>query len=159
MLGLAVLCLIAGVVFFTRGYVVGRDDPPENQALIDQAASEAVIKEASTALVTVFSYDYANPGAIQAAADDFLVGAARKEFDVLLTTMLEEAPGQKLTLSAEVSASGVRNLTDDTAELLVFLDQRSERSTDAEVTVSAAMLTVQLRRVGGAWRVENFEML
>ncbi|CAM3409794.1 hypothetical protein NODU109028_15680 [Nocardioides dubius] len=159
MLGVALLLLAVGVGFFVRGWVVGRDDPPANQALIDEAASEAVIRDASVALTSVFSYDYTAPDAIQAAADDFLVGDARQEFDVLLKTLLDQAPGQKLTLSAEVSATGVKSLTDDSAELLMFLDQRSERSTDSEVTVSAAMLTVQLRLVGGAWRVAHFDTL
>lgn len=155
----AVTCLLVGVAFFGRGYVVGREDTPDNQALIDEAATEQVIKEAAIGLVSVFSYDFADPAASQAAADDFLVGDARAEYDTLMKTLMEQAPGQELVLSAEVSATGAKRVTDDSAELLVFLDQRSQRSTDKELTVSAAMVTVDLKRIGGAWRVERFEVL
>lgn len=158
-LAVAVLCLIAAAAFFGRGFVVGRDDPPANQALVDEAATERVIQEASIGLVSVFSYDHADPAASQAVADDFLIGDARAEYDTLLKTLMEQAPGQKLVLTAEVSATGVKQLTEDSAELLMFLDQRSQRTTDEDVTVSAAMLTVSLKLVGGAWRVEQFEVL
>ena len=54
---------------------------------------------------------------------------------------------------------GVKELRDDEATAVAFLDQRSERADDEEASVSAAQLNVTARRIGGAWRVVDFEVL
>ncbi|WP_235737984.1 hypothetical protein [Nocardioides alcanivorans] len=155
----AVVLLIVGGAFWLRAHQL--DNPPalDNQAMVDGAGTEQVRTEVAYALTAVFSYDHANPAAAQEAADTYLADRAREEYDVLLASLLEQAPGQELVLSATVQDVGVNELRDDEATAVAFLDQRSERAGDEEATVSAAQLNVTARRIGGAWLIVDFEVL
>lgn len=156
---LALVIVAIGVVFLVRAYQINNPGEPSNQALVDSAATEEASVQIARALTEVFSFDHADPARALAAADNHLMGDAREEYDVLMSTLQKEAPGQELVLSAQVQVAAVRELTDDKARLLVFLDQHSERKGDEEKTVSAAQLKVDAERVGGAWRVVGFETL
>jgi Mce-associated membrane protein len=91
-------------------------------------------------------------------ADEFLAGDARKEYDLLFKRLQEKAPGQKLVLSAEVQVAAVKSLDADSAELLVFLDQASQRSTDKESAISAAQIAVEAAKVDGQWKVTALDL-
>ncbi|WP_110206546.1 hypothetical protein [Nocardioides daejeonensis] len=158
-LALAVLLLVAGGALWLRAHQL--DNPPalDNAALVDTGATAQARTELAAALVGVFSYDYADPSASQEAADTFLADRARKEYDVLVGALLEQAPGQKLILSATVQDIGIKELRDDSVTAVAFLDQRSEREGEKEATVSAAQLDVTARRIGGAWVIVDFEVL
>lgn len=155
----AALILVVAGAFWLRAYQLNNPADLDNMALVDEAATDQVRTELAYALTSVFSYDYANPEASQSAADDYLTGTAREEYDVLLSTLLEQAPGQQLVLSATVQDIGVKTLDEDEATAVAFLDQRSEREGEGEATVSAAQLDVTLNRIGGAWLVVDFEVL
>lgn len=114
----------------------------------------------SRALVDVLSYDHTDPGRSEKAAEAALVGDARTQYATLVKTLEEKAPGQKLVLSATVQAVGVKELTDEDATLLVFLDQTSRRAGDDEASVSAAQLSVRaVRRADGSWRISDLTPL
>ena len=113
----------------------------------------------SQALTRVLSYDFNDPKATEDAAEQFLTGAAREEYETLYTTLQEQAPGQELVLTAQVRVAGVKELRDDSAELLVFLDQTSRRAGDEEASVSAAQLAVSAERDGDAWTITDLEIL
>jgi len=155
----AVVLLVAGGAFWLRAHQLDNPEALDNQAQVDAAATDQVRTEISYALTAVFSYDHANPAMAQEAADTYLAERARSEYDLLLTSLLEQAPGQGLVLSATVQDVGVKHLSDDEATAVAFLDQRSERAGDEEATVSAAQLDVTARRIGGAWRIVDFEVL
>lgn len=145
------------------GYVAARQvhDRPElrNQALIDPVATAQLQSEVSQALVQVLSYDYANPAPTEQAAQNLLAGAARQEYQTLFKTLQAKAPGQKLVLTAQVQSAGVKTLTGDTATLLVFLDQASQRATDKQASVSAAELQIDAEQVDGQWKVTGLTPL
>ena len=84
---------------------------------------------------------------------------AREEYDLLFASLEERAPGQKLLLTAQVQVAAVKELRGDTAKLLVFLDQASQRATDDESSVSAAQLAVDAERIDGTWRITGITPL
>lgn len=158
-LGLAVVLLAtAGVLAWqTRSL---RDDPAlDNQAQLDEANQERVIADVSRGLTQVLSYDYTQPDATRAFADRVLSGQAREEYDTLFASLQERAPGQKLTLSAQVQVAGVEELSAEEATLLVFVDQQSLRKKDDEASVSAAQLSITAERVGDTWVITGLKPL
>lgn len=158
-LGLAVVLLAtAGVLAWQARDL--RDDPAlDNQAQLDEANQERVIADVSRGLTHVLSYDYTQPDATRAFADEVLSGQAREEYDTLFASLQERAPGQKLTLSAQVQVAGVEELSAEKATLLVFVDQQSLRKRDEEASVSAAQLSITAERVGDTWVITGLKPL
>ncbi|AIY19749.2 hypothetical protein GUY44_20640 [Pimelobacter simplex] len=156
---LAVLLLAGAGVAFWQADRARAADNVDNRAIVDDRATTDVQSAVAAALVRVLSYDYANPEATEQAADDLLAGAAREQYDTLFAALKEKAPDQKLTLTAQVQVAAVKELHGDRAELLVFLDQASQRATDDEASYSAAQLEVQAERRDGTWKVTGIEPL
>ncbi|WP_293780717.1 hypothetical protein [uncultured Aeromicrobium sp.] len=148
-----------GIAGWLTAWSIQQNAAAQNAALIDPGATADVQAQVSQALTRVLSYDFNDPKATEDAAEQFLTGAAREEYETLYTTLQEQAPGQELVLTAQVRVAGVKELRDDSAELLVFLDQTSRRAGDEEASVSAAQLAVSAERDGDAWTITDLEIL
>lgn len=159
LLAIVVVMVAAGAIGYVAARQVHHRPELRNQALINPVATAQVQSEVSHALVEVLSYDYANPAPTQQAAEQLLAGAARDQYDTLFKTLQQKAPGQKLVLTAQVQSAAVKTLTDDTATLLVFLDQASQRVTDKQASVSAAELQIDAARIDGQWKVTGLTPL
>ena len=144
------LLVLAGVLAW-QAHTLRNDPILENRSLLDGAAQEGVITVVSRGLAQVLSYDYSQPEATRAVADQVLKGQAREEYDTLFASLQDRAPGQRLTLTAQVQVAGVQELSPSRATLLVFVDQRSTRAKDQETSVSAAQLSVTAERSGDTW--------
>ena len=156
---LAVVLLGVGALGFWQADQARSTPAAENAAVVDPTATAQVQAEVSQALIKVLSYDFSDPAPTEQAANAVLIGAAREEYDLLFESLQERAPGQQLVLSAQVQAAAVKKLDDDSAELLVFLDQSSQRSTDQEASVSAAQLAITAQKVAGTWRIAALQPL
>lgn len=156
---LAGALLVVGAVGWWMARDARADSPAENLALIDAKATAQVQAEVSRGLTQVLSYDYADPARTTSALDTVLAGKARQEYDTLFASLQERAPGQQLVLTAEVQGAAVRELTDDSAKLLVFLDQSSQRSADKEASISAAQISITAKKVKGAWLITGLKPL
>jgi Mce-associated membrane protein len=151
--------LAVGIVGFWQAHQLRSNDALRNHALVDATSTAEVQSQVSQTLVKVFSYDFSDPSVTQDAAARLLAGKAREQYDTLFKTLEEKAPGQELVLSAQVQSAAVKTLTDSTATLLVFLDQSSQRKTDAEASVSAAQIAVDATKVDGIWKVTGLQPL
>lgn len=158
-LALAVVLLAVGLVGWWMSYDLRGDDSATNGAVIDSKQTAQVQASVSQGLARVLTYDFADPGSTEAAADAVLSGKARSEYDTLFASLQERAPGQQLRLTAQVQAIGVKELRGDTATLLVFLDQSSQRASDSESSVSAAQLSVTATKQGSTWRITGLKPL
>lgn len=132
----------------------GLGDSPSasNRALTDSAATSEVLDEVSTAVGRVFTYDPATLARTRQDARSLLAGQAAKEYDGLFAQVQQRVGEQQLTLTTRVARAGVRALTASRAELLLFLDQTSERRGQKATTV-AAQLSVTAELDGGHWRI------
>lgn len=151
--------VVVGLLGWWMNVDARSDSSAHNRAVVDKAATATVTKSVSASLVRVLSYDHSDPAATEKAADEVLAGDARKEYDTLYAALKERAPGQKLVLSAQVEAAGVKELTDDSAKLLVFLDQSSQRAGDKEASIAAAQLAVTAKKVDGNWKITGLKPL
>jgi Mce-associated membrane protein len=156
---LAAILFAVGFAGWALWFGLRADDPSDNGAVVDSKTTAQVQASVSQALGRVLTYDFQDPATTEAAADDVLAGKARKEYDTLFASLQQRAPGQQLRLTAQVQAIGVKQLRGDTAQLLVFLDQSSQRATDQESSVSAAQLAVTAEKKGGTWKITGLKPL
>lgn len=158
-IAIAVVLIVVGALGWWMAIDARAGSAADNRAIIDASATAAVQSEVSTGLTQVLSYDYADPSRTTAALDSVLAGNARKQYDVLFEDLQKNAPGQQLVMSAVVKTAAVKELTDTDAELLVFLDQTSQRADDKEASISAAQLAITAKKVKGAWLITGFKPL
>lgn len=124
---LAVALLATGGVLFAEGRAL-RDTPAtSNRALTDSEATTRVAGDVSNALGKVFSYSPQATAVTKESAKQLLAGKALQQYAALFGQVEKQAADQKLTLTTHVVRAGVTRLTDDSAHLLVFLDQVYER--------------------------------
>ncbi|KQY56126.1 hypothetical protein ASD11_16825 [Aeromicrobium sp. Root495] len=156
---LAAAALAVGVVGWAQYVRQNASSSASNASIVDEKATARVQSAVAQGLEQVLSYTYSDPTTTQAAADRVLTGKAREEYDTLFATLKKEAPGQKLVLTARVTAAGVKQLSDDTASLLVFVDQSARRKGDEQAAVSAAQIAVEARRTGSTWTITGLDPL
>lgn len=156
---IALLLVVVGGLGVWRSHQLRHTVSAQNLALTDPTLTSQVQTQVSQTLTKVLSYDFSDPAPTEQAAAALLAGAARSQYDTLLTTLKQKAPGQRLVLSAEVQTAAVKTLTHSTATLLVFLDQSSQRASDKHPSVSAAQLRVDAARIDGTWKVTGLQPL
>lgn len=156
----AVAAIAVGVVGWWQYVDLTTAKGADNQALVNAKNTSTAQSEVSQALEKVLSYDYNDPKTTQQAAEKLLSGDARKEYDTLFEALQKQAPGQKLVLTAKVSAAGVKELSDRKATLLVFVDQSARRAGDEQANVSAAQLAITARKGStGGWTITGLQPL
>ena len=155
----AAVPLAVGHVGWWLAWETGRSEAARNAAVVDVDRTTVVQAEVSQALTAVLTYDHTDPAPTEQAADTLLAGDARREYDTLFASLQERAPDQELVLTAQVQAVAVKSLSDGEAELLVFLDQSSQRVDDDEASISAAQLAVTAEQREGAWVVTSLRPL
>ncbi|MDT0307943.1 hypothetical protein RM780_13350 [Streptomyces sp. DSM 44917] len=144
--------LVAGTALTVRAGQLRDEGRTDNLALTDYDATSRVINDVSNALATVFSYTPGTLADTQERAGEWLSGPAAEEYETLMREVETLAAEQQLSMDTAVLRAGVRELTEDTARLLVFLDQVSERAGQEPTTV-AAQLTVTAELIGERWRI------
>lgn len=144
--------LVAGGGLFVMGRQL-RDTPAtSNAALTDSEATTRVAGDVTNALGKVFSYSPSATAVTKESAKQLLAGKALQQYAALFGQVEKQAAEQKLTLTTHVVRAGVTRLTDDSAHLLVFLDQVYERRGKTASTAAAQLsVTAQLR--DGRWTI------
>jgi len=156
---LVVAALLAGLGgwFLLRADELRSSPAAANAALVDTGRTAEVSAAVSTALNRIFSYSYDRTEETERAAADVLRGEALETYDRLFAQVHELAPEQKLVLTTRVVSAAVQELTDDSARLLVFLDQSATRADKGTSDAAAAQLSVTARVEGDRWVVTGLE--
>lgn len=139
-------------MLFAQGRAL-RDTPATaNRALTDSEATTRVAGDVSNALGKVFSYSPQATAVTKESAKQLLAGKALQQYAALFGQVEKQAADQKLTLTTHVVRAGVTRLTENSAHLLVFLDQVYERE-GKPATTAAAQLSVTAQLRDGHWTV------
>jgi Mce-associated membrane protein len=153
--GLAVLVGLA--VFFAVENAEVRGTPSaQNTALVDVGTTAQVSQQVTTALKTIYSFDYTRLDQNEAAARAVITPAFAGQFDQLFKQVRELAPQQQAVVTATVNPVGVQSINGDTATLLVFLDQQATRAQAGgapQQLAAAGRLMVTAQLVDGTWKV------
>ncbi|MET9744522.1 hypothetical protein ABZZ92_02255 [Streptomyces ardesiacus] len=175
---LVVLCaltvLLGGFAGWAHAKAEGlRSEPARsNTALTDLARTSEIKGQVTKAVDRLFSYDHADPGALDKAAQELLTGKAVDQHRELLADVRERAEAQKAVITTTVTESAVERLDGDRARVLVYADQSSvatggkksatdekskagagEEAAQDEGVYAAAMLAVDVVHRDGRWLV------
>jgi Mce-associated membrane protein len=154
----AVAALVAAAVSASSS--AERATPADgNLALVDETATQEVVDAVEQGFAQVFVYDFRDPDIAEKPAAAFLTGEASAQYQKLYDALAAAGPRQKLIHRSTVSEIGVQRLTDTSAELLVFLEQETVRTTDGKINRAPAQIRAEAVRTGDAWRVSSIELL
>ncbi|HEY1617425.1 MAG TPA: hypothetical protein VGG25_07390 [Streptosporangiaceae bacterium] len=129
----------------------------QNVALTDAAATSAVQRQVTSAVNTIFSYNYANIGATRSAAQRLLTGPAIRQYNTLFRLVQQDAPAQRLVLTTKVTSVGVELLIGNRARLLIFADQQDTRAATHQSSEAGAMFAVNAVRRDGRWKIDSID--
>lgn len=160
LLGALTVALGSGAAWMTTqaGVLTGADSAG-NGALSDNARTSEVKGQITTAVNTAFSYNYADVAKTEKAAQEVLSGDAVQQYNELFAVVRRQAPQQQQVLTTTVTESAVTRLSDGTARLLVFADQRNTRTDKDETSHSAAVFAVDAINVDGRWKISAIDTL
>lgn len=155
LVALAVVLLAAGVTFLYEAHRARSTPSAENHALTDTEATNRVAGDVDNALARIFSYTPKGTAATEKSARSVLTGRAARQYGELFDRVRSDLAEQKVSLTTVAVRTGVVELHDGTAKLLVFLDQTSRR--DAKETYAAAQLSVTARFENDRWRIADIQ--
>lgn len=149
--GLAAVVLLvagaAGVVYATV---------PSDRS-VEDATSEARAA-AERAIVPILSYDAAALDDSKAAAEAYLTGSYREEYDKLFDGVIAtNAPSTGTTVQAELVRSGVARADADRVQVFLLVDQTRTNKADEKPVVFQNWVTVTMERVGDDWLVSGMD--
>jgi Mce-associated membrane protein len=110
---------------------------------------------AETAVTAVLSYDYRR---LQPGMDEttpLLTGDAKKQYVELQQPLLTSAPKLRAVVQAEVRTTTVLQSDDDSARVLLFVDQTSTSKKLTEPQLDQSRVLVTLERSGDHWLVST----
>jgi Mce-associated membrane protein len=127
----------------------------DNLAFLDAPRTQSAVDQATSALTTVLSYEYRTLDANAELAKQKGTDQYVQQHTELLNKARATATKQKQTVATKVVGVGVRDLTEGSARLLVFLDQTTTRGdTNKAATVGFAAV-VDLKLLDGQWKLDS----
>jgi Mce-associated membrane protein len=128
-----------------------------NDALVDVSATRAVTRDVTTAVNTIFSYNYTDTARTKAAAQRLLTGPAIRQYNQLFGLVQQQAPKEKLDVTTRVTSIGVELLTAGRARLLVFANEQDSRAGTRQASYGGAMFAVTAVNESGRWLIESID--
>lgn len=128
-----------------------------NVALTDSATTSEVSGQITSAVNTIFSFNYTDLGKTQRAVQQLLTGNALCQYNELYKLVQQQAPSQKLVLTTSVQDRGVEMLQGDTARVLLLVEQRDTRTTTNQTSDSQSMIAVNAVKQSGAWKISAID--
>ncbi|MFF3350772.1 hypothetical protein [Streptomyces sp. NPDC002779] len=165
---LAALCLLTLLLGGFAGWAHARaealrDAPAaRNTALSDTARTSEIKGQSTKAVAALFSYDHADPDALDEAAKQWLTGRAVAQHRKLFGDIRTQADQQKAVITTTVTDSAVERIDGDRARVLVYADQSSvntagDKKAEDDGTYAGAMLAVDVQRRDGRWLVSGID--
>jgi Mce-associated membrane protein len=130
-----------------------------NTALTDSATTSEVVGQVTSAVNTIFSYDYTDMQKTEKAVPRVLTGNALCQYNQLFKVVQQQAPAEKLVLTTTVQVKGVQLLQGDTARVLVQVDQHDTRAATNQTSDSPSVFAVNAVRQGGVWKISAIDTL
>lgn len=145
---------LTGVAAAQRDAVTG----PANHALIDVEHTGEVLERAKSISGELFTFTYTDLQAHRKRFAELTMGEFSRQYDDLFASIVAQATAQQLSLSSTVQDAAVRVLTDDEAEVLVFINQTSTNGTTGAQTGGNAMFLATLRQSDGDWKIADLDL-
>lgn len=129
-----------------------------NTALLDVARTSQVNQAATSAVETLFSYDFNNIAKTQDAAKNLLLNDdVKNKYNSLMGEVQRLAPQQKMVVTVKASRSAVTMLQGDRAKVMVFVDQTATRTDQNQTNSGSAQLWVTMQFSNGQWKLTDLD--
>lgn len=149
--GVAVVTLV--VVAATA--VVWAREPAAGSVESDARAAQAA---AERAVVPILSYDATDLAASKAAAQPYLTGDYRKEYDKLFDGIIaQNAPATGTVLEAELVRSGIVRSGTDRVQVFALVNQSRTNKKFTEPQIYKNWVTITMEKVDGDWLVASLD--
>ncbi len=130
----------------------------DNAALVDVATTAEVEEAVTDAAERLFSLDHNNLGENRKAADELLVnGDVRNTYEAMMRDVRQKAPEQKLVVTTTAVRSAVVRLQDDTARVLVYLDQSATRTGNEQTSAAGSAMWFRAEQHDGTWKIADMD--
>jgi Mce-associated membrane protein len=157
---LALVFVLLAAIFGALWFNQENNGPAANRALIDVGATSLVAQQVGEAVKTVYSYDFARLDENEKNARAVITPKFEQQFTQLFSDVRAKAPAQKAVVTATVALTGVRQITGDTAVVVLFMNQIATRTAETgpqQQLASAGRLTVTAKNIGGTWKIEDVQ--
>lgn len=147
------VALVGFSVVATREVVLANkpapaDSPAARQSVVDRA-------KASTAALLSYSPDTVERQLTDAT--ELTTGDFRKRYAQLVQeTVIPGAQEKRIMASAAVPSAGITSLSENSAVLLVFINQTVTKGTEAP-TDTASSVRVTMEKTDGRWLISGFD--
>lgn len=155
--------LVLSLGLGTWAFLAARSDRAEgsayaNEAVVNVAGTAEVVGQTRQAIEQVLSYDFTKLDDSVNAAKSQATGTFASEYlSVFEQTIRKPATDQKLRQTATVLNIGVQQLTSDRATLLALVQFTAERTTNGQTTNAPGLLTVQVVKEDGRWKISELK--
>lgn len=117
--------------------------------------SAEVRAAAETAVTAVLSYDYRRLEEGTADTTPLLTGDAEAQYLEVQTPLAESAPRLRAVVTAEVNEATVLEADEESARVLLFVDQLSSSRKLTEPQLDQSRVVVTMEREGDSWLVST----
>jgi Mce-associated membrane protein len=129
---------------------------PSDQSVED--ATAAAQSTAERAVVPILSYDARHIDESKAAAEQYLTGSYRKEYDQLFDGIIRQnAPATGTVLKADLVRSSIVRSSDDRVQVFALVDQTRTNDQVKQPQIYKNWVTITMQKVGGDWLVAGMD--
>jgi Mce-associated membrane protein len=111
------------------------------------------IDAAQATVTSVLSYDYRRLAAAVEATTPLLTGDAKAQYIEVQEPLQRSAPRMKSVVTAEVNAATVLEVDEDSARVLLFVNQTSTSKNVREPQLDQSRILVTMENIDGEWLV------
>ncbi|MDL5155424.1 hypothetical protein [Actinomycetospora termitidis] len=155
--------LVLSLGLGTWAFLAARADradgmPYANQAVVDVGGTAEVVGQTRTAVEQILSYDFTKLDDSVNAAKTQATGEFGSQYlAVFEQTIRKPATDQKLRQTASVLNIGVQQLSGDRATLMAMVQFTAERTTNGQTTNAPGLLSVQVVKEDGRWKISELK--
>ncbi|WP_395696075.1 J domain-containing protein [Nocardioides sp.] len=151
LVGLAVAVLVVAGVGAWLDVTTPSDRSVEDATSAAQSAAER-------AVVPILSYDATSLDQSKAAAEQYLTGDYRSEYDKLFEGVIRQnAPSTKTVVTAQLVRSGIVRSGDDRVQVFLLVNQTRTNAADDQPTIYKNWVTMTMEKVGDDWLVAGMD--
>ncbi|WP_018330899.1 hypothetical protein [Actinomycetospora chiangmaiensis] len=158
-----VVVLVLSLGLGTWAFLAARSDRADgtsygNEAVVNVGGTAEVVGQTRQAMEQILSYDFTKLDDSVNAAKSQATGSFASEYlSVFEQTIRQPATDQKLRQTATVLNIGVQQLSSDHATLMALVQFTAERTTNGQTTNAPGLLTVQVVKEDGRWKISELK--
>ncbi|MBD0861112.1 hypothetical protein IA539_07775 [Gordonia sp. zg691] len=126
-----------------------------------EEARDSSLAAARAYATTMFGYDAKNVSEHIDQSMNVLTGPAKPEYTKLITenNLAAEVRKQQVVSEVTIQDAGVVTNTEDTSQVLIFMNQSVTRGNKELVSINPSRLTFDMKREGDRWLINAIEVI